>query len=676
MTESPGMLVAQRYRLVRVIGAGGMGRVWLGHDELIDREVAIKELLFPPGLDDQQRASLSERAIREARAAGRLSHPGIVTVHDVVEFNGAPMIVMEFVRGGSLADAIQTYGGLQVEQVARIGTQILDALRVAHQAGIVHRDLKPANVLLAEDRVVITDFGIARLIGEVQLTVSGTVVGSPQYMAPEQASTSASTPASDLWSLGATLYTAVEGRPPFEGADVMATLSALLTTDPPPPQRAGRLSGVITALLSKDPARRPTAEQAAVALSSPGIDLETQRVGAYPVGPAPVAYPDASKGNVRRRTMLLAAGGGALAAIGVAAWLISSKDDQQNPASTNTASTNPASQKANATTKPSRETEPSDTGAATDPGKPAEITDHIQLTGHEHRVTSVSFSPDGKLLASGDDDLSEKPMARLWDTSSGKQIATLTGPPGTGGASADVVAFSPDGKLLAVGGNFLGDSTRLWNVADRQLIGALTDSGSIMKSLAFSPDGKLIAGATHGGTTKVWDVASRQVKIGIPDGGGFRNVTFSPDGTLLANCDKEADIRLSDPATGRTVRTIKDATGSDVSFSPDGKSLAVPDADGKNTLQIYDVATGQSKAVFDRVEDITTTDVLFSPDGKTIAAWGLGNVIHLWDVAGKHLRAILVGSAAKVNTVVFDPSGKRLASAGDDKVIRIWNIAG
>jgi serine/threonine protein kinase len=143
------MVIAGRYRLVRVVGAGGMGRVWLGRDELIDREVAIKELLLPPGLDDAERVALGQRAMREARAAGRLNHPGIVTVHDVVEHNGVPLIVMEFVRGESLADVIRDRGGLPVEQVAAIGTAIVEALRAAHQAGIVHRDLKPANVLLA-----------------------------------------------------------------------------------------------------------------------------------------------------------------------------------------------------------------------------------------------------------------------------------------------------------------------------------------------------------------------------------------------------------------------------------------------------------------------------------------------------------------------------------------------
>jgi WD40 repeat protein len=306
-----------------------------------------------------------------------------------------------------------------------------------------------------------------------------------------------------------------------------------------------------------------------------------------------------------------------------------------------------------------------------------QITEHIQLTGHNNPIATIAFSPDDKLLASGDGELNDKgPTTRLWDPESGKVVATLVGPPGLGGASADAVAFSPDGEFLAAGGNFLGDSTRLWRVSDRKLVGPFTDSGSIMKSLAFSPDGKTLAGVTHTGSVTLWDVASRRVRIGLPDGDGFRNVVFSPDGKLLANPGKGKELRLSEVATGKTVRSITDATGDGVAFSPDGKTLAVADADGTYTLRLWDVETGRSKAAFDRVEDITTTSALFSPDGKTVAAWGLGNVIHLWDVEAKKVRAILLGASGNVNAVVFDSEGTRIACGGDDKTIRIWKLDG
>jgi sugar lactone lactonase YvrE len=682
-----GRPVAQRYRLTRVIGTGGMGRVWLGHDVVIDREVAIKELLLPPGLDDEERATLSQRAMREARAAGRLNHPGIVTVHDVVEHNGAPMIVMEYVRGGSLADAIRAQGGLPIERVAAIGLAMLDALRVAHQAGIVHRDLKPANVLLAGDRVVITDFGIARLMGDVQLTVSGAIVGSPAYMAPEQANGQPSTPASDLWSLGATLYAAVEGRPPFDGRDFMATLSALLTADPHPPMRAGRLTGLLNALLRKDPGQRPTADQVAASLAGDRgpqpapVPAATPQWGPPHAAALPMTN-DSPTGQtgVRRRTLLLAAGG-ALAAVGVpsAVWYLNSKNNEENGQGGS-----PADADGNSGKGGDGQSSVADEGgggdeasAAAEADWPVQVTEHIQLAGHRNPVTSIAFSPDDKLLASGDGELSDDgPTTRLWDPESGKLVASLVGPPGLGGASANAVAFSPDGTLLAAGGNFLGDSTRLWRVSGRKLVGALAGSGSIMKSLAFSPDGTILAGVTHFGGVTLWDVASRQVKIGLPDGDGFRNVVFSPDGKLLANPGKGRELRLSEAATGKTIRSITDATGSDVSFSPDGKTLAVADADGTYSMRLWDVETGRSKATFDRSEDITTTSAMFSPDGKTLACWGLGNVIQLWDVESRQIRAVLLGASANVNTVVFDSGGTRIASGGDDKTIRIWKLTG
>lgn len=633
-----------------------MGRVWLGRDELIGREVAIKELLLPTGLDGQERALLCQRAMREAQLAGHLNHPGIVTVHDVVEYNRTPMIVMEFVRGGSLSDAIRTRGALPVDQVAYIGNAMLAALRVAHQAGIVHRDLKPANVLLSGDRVVITDFGIARLTGDVALTTDGSIVGTPAYMAPEQGTGGSITPATDMWSLGATLYAAVEGRPPFQGQDFMTTLSMLLTQEPPPPVRAGSLSSLLGGLLRRNPAERATVDQAMALLAG-----------------APVVLPQARSG-VSRRTLLLA-GGGALAVIGGGtAWWLASKNDAgeaAGPTFTEDKTKNDL---------PVEEGGPEGTSLPrVEPGRPDEITEHIQLADHKDRVTSIAFSPDGKLLASADGGLGrDGAVVRLWDTETGKLAGTVKNPDGPGGASACAVAFSPDGKILAAGGNRTGDATTyLWNVADRAMIGPLDQSRSIMKSLAFHPDGKTVAGVTHTGGIKVWDVATRKVKIGLPDADGGHELTFNPDGSLLANGGtKSEEIRLSDPASGRTVRTINDSTGSAVSFSPDGKTIAVIDADGTNSMQLWDVATAQSKAVFERADDgLVITHALYHPDGKTIAAWGHGNFVQLWDVASKKIRATVIGAAGQIETVAFDREGERIACAGADETVRIWKLA-
>jgi serine/threonine protein kinase len=255
--QGRGRLIGNRYRLTTVVGRGGMGTVWRAHDEVLDRDVAVKEVLLPPGLEANERNILYERTYREARASARLNHPGVVTIHDVVQEDGRPWIIMEFVRARPLQEIIDQDGPLPPAQVAEIGQQLLEALGHAHAAGILHRDVKPSNVMITDDgRAVLTDFGIAQMPGEVTLTQTGLVMGSPAYIAPERAQGDKAIPESDLWALGATLYTAVEGRSPYERGDPMAALAATLTEDPPPPRRAGRLGPVIEGLLIRDPARR------------------------------------------------------------------------------------------------------------------------------------------------------------------------------------------------------------------------------------------------------------------------------------------------------------------------------------------------------------------------------------------------------------------------------------
>jgi hypothetical protein len=237
-----------------------MGRVWRCHDDVLERDVAVKEVLLPADLSEEERAALAVRTTREARSAARLNHPGVITIHDVVQHDGEPWIVMEYVRGLSLARRIKTSGPLSAPRVAQIGAKIADALAHAHAAGIVHRDLKPDNILLAGDRVVVTDFGIARIMDAAsRLTLSGTVLGTPHYMSPEQLEGRQVDAAADVWSLGATLYTALEGKPPFDGPTLTAVIAAILTREPTPAVQAGPLTGLLNQMLLKDPAQRPTA---------------------------------------------------------------------------------------------------------------------------------------------------------------------------------------------------------------------------------------------------------------------------------------------------------------------------------------------------------------------------------------------------------------------------------
>jgi hypothetical protein len=255
--------IAGRYRLVRPVGQGGMGRVWLAYDEMLRRDVAVKELVASPGQSSAGQRELHERVVREARAIARLNHTNVVRIFDVLHVDGEPWIVMEFVASRSLQQVLVEDGPLAPCQAARIGLAVLAALRVAHLAGLLHRDVKPANVLLAEDgRVVLTDFGLATAPDDPGMTQTGIVLGSPEYLAPERAVAGPVGPAADLWSLGATLYAAVEGRPPYARASTLATLTALASERPAPAARAGAMAPVLHGLLRRNPSRRIDAEQA------------------------------------------------------------------------------------------------------------------------------------------------------------------------------------------------------------------------------------------------------------------------------------------------------------------------------------------------------------------------------------------------------------------------------
>ena len=256
-------VIAGRYALLGPLGSGAMGTVWRAQDEVLGREVAVKEVTFPPGLSDQERQVLRERTRREARAAARLDHPSAVTVYDVVEDGQAPFLVMELVDAPTLADVVRRDGPLSPQRTAQVGLDLLGALEAAHAEGIVHRDVKPSNVLVREDgRVVLTDFGIARSSGDSSITHTGMLLGSPAYIAPERAKGQEPGPASDLWSLGATLFTAVEGRPPFDGGEPMLTVTAVVTGEHAPYAAAGPLEPVLEGLLDKEPSTRLDAAQA------------------------------------------------------------------------------------------------------------------------------------------------------------------------------------------------------------------------------------------------------------------------------------------------------------------------------------------------------------------------------------------------------------------------------
>ncbi|GCD36890.1 serine/threonine protein kinase [Streptomyces chrestomyceticus JCM 4735] len=288
MDGKEGRLLAGRYRLAEVLGRGGMGTVWRARDEVLGRTVAVKELRFPGGVEEDEKRRLITRTLREAKAIARIRNNGAVTVFDVVDEDDRPWIVMELVEGRSLAEVVRDDGPLTPRRAAEVGLAVLDVLNAAHREGILHRDVKPSNVLMSDDgRVVLTDFGIAQVEGDPSVTSTGMLVGAPSYISPERARGQKPGPPADLWSLGGLLYACVEGVPPYDKGSAIATLTAVMTEPLEPPKSAGVLEEVIYGLLVKDPAERlDTPAARALLLDAASAPEDT--------GPEPPA-PDATR---------------------------------------------------------------------------------------------------------------------------------------------------------------------------------------------------------------------------------------------------------------------------------------------------------------------------------------------------------------------------------------------
>jgi WD40 repeat protein/serine/threonine protein kinase len=648
------------YRIMGVIGAGGMGTVLAAEDSKLGRTVAVK-VLQPTRAGDP---TARERFMREARAVAAVSHDNIVSIYGVDEDRGVLYLVMPMLSGESLESRLEREGKLTPREVAHLGKQIAEGLGAAHKCGLIHRDIKPSNIWLEAHpdgwRAKILDFGLARLEEEnAVVTGDGVILGTPAYMAPEQARRQDVDTRADLFSLGCVLYRAATGRLPFPAADSLSALLARFMDEPPAPVELDplipvALSELIMWLLARDPADRPAGAAGVAEL------LNTLEHGVTAEFKPPVHKPKRS----RRRVLW-----GGLVMVGLI--VVVAAGVFQDPLRRFLSPNHPQAQK-NEPIEPLVRTALDDLKRENiDPyelriagrGDPSKAPGALVAVLGDSRLndsTPLTFSPDDKTLITTCGDR----FVRAWDTQTGEERRRYPGQASRG-------TFSPDGAILAL---LVGDDTiKILDAVDRKEIKTITPCAWSYWCLAFSPDGRLLATSSPDGVATIWDVKTwtklQSIKVGNAAAVAFR------DGGKSLVAAAGGVLTHFDVATGQQQDSIQNVPAFEwPSFSPDGQ-LFIKSTPEKTSL--VDVTTGEEKTVL-QSRDNTLRRGVFSFDGKMVAAAGRDNLVKVWDVAtGKQLHKFdghLHSYYTSVHSLAFSHDGKLLASGGDDHRTRIWDL--